>query len=116
MGQSVRSHKAAVMRIRSRCKSCHQLLGIARRKSGTQVNCPTCRCQVLVPAQDEEAAAPAPSPAEGHPVQQVSAKAPPPLAPEQSPALFERDDFDALLRPPPSMAPEGPRNVGALLA
>lgn len=109
------------MPIRFRCPSCQQLLGIARRKAGSYVNCPTCRNQVLVPAQDEEPAAQGqaqvPSPAEGHPIQQTPPKLPPlPPSAEQAPALFERDDFDALLRPPPSLAPDGPRNAGALLA
>src|SRR5262249_8474603 len=89
--------KAAAMPIRFRCQHCKQLLGIARRKAGTHVNCPTCRRQVMVPDKDEdEPNQPAPSPAE---VQQVPAKA---QAQEQ---LFERDDFAALLRPPPSLAP-----------
>jgi hypothetical protein len=84
------------MPIRFRCESCKQLLGIARRKAGTLVNCPTCRRALLVPMEDQEPApAPAPQPA---------------AAPGPSPqgALFERDDFDALLRPPPSLAVDAP--------
>ena len=65
------------MPIRFRCKSCNQLLGIARRKTGTWVSCPTCRSNVLVPAADEPDPAP-PSPA--------------------SPAgLFDRDDFEMIM-------------------
>jgi hypothetical protein len=37
------------MPIRFRCQYCNQLLGIARRKAGTAVRCPTCRGQVVVP-------------------------------------------------------------------
>jgi hypothetical protein len=84
------------MPIRFRCENCGQLLGIARRKAGTHVNCPSCFRDVLVPAEDQaeaRAAVPAPVPV------QAQAGAPP---------LFERDDFDELLRPAVSMAPEAP--------
>lgn len=56
------------MPIRFRCAYCNQLLGIARRKSGTVVRCPTCAGQVVVPnledekdeeREEKEAAAPA---------------------------------------------------------
>src|ERR1700735_268273 len=42
------------MPIRFRCAYCNQLLGIARRKSGTVVRCPTCAGQVVVPSVDED--------------------------------------------------------------
>jgi phage FluMu protein Com len=74
------------MPIRFRCPSCGQLLGIARRKAGTAVQCPTCHAQVAVPFQDQPEAPP------------------PPAAP---PALFERDDFDAYLCPPLSEGTAG---------
>src|SRR2546421_9046611 len=35
--------------IRFRCAYCNQLMGIARRKAGTVVRCPTCSGQVVVP-------------------------------------------------------------------
>jgi hypothetical protein len=96
------------MPIRFRCHHCSQLLGIARRKAGTHVQCPTCRREVLVPAEDgpwepngAAAAPPAPAPA--------PAPVPAP-APAAAPALFERDDFELLLRPQQSMAGE-PRPV-----
>lgn len=38
------------MPIRFRCAYCHQLMGIARRKAGTVVRCPTCAGQVIVPS------------------------------------------------------------------
>ena len=40
------------MPVRFRCAYCNQLLGIARRKAGTVVRCPTCSGQVIVPSQD----------------------------------------------------------------
>jgi hypothetical protein len=89
------------MPIRFRCHHCHQLLGIARRKSGTHVNCPTCHREVLVPAENEAPAVAAPQP--------VPSPVPAPV-PAPAPALFERDDFDALLRPPQSMAMDPPRH------
>ncbi len=67
------------MPIRFRCAYCNQLMGIARRKAGTVVRCPTCSGQVVVPNPDEGAGAPGP----------------------QSPApLFERSDFDELFEVP----------------
>jgi phage FluMu protein Com len=52
--QEVRSFRTALgecpsMPIRFRCAYCNQLLGIARRKAGTVVRCPTCSGQVVVP-------------------------------------------------------------------
>ena len=40
------------MPVRFRCKHCQQLLGIARRKIGTEVRCPECHKMVLVPGDD----------------------------------------------------------------
>jgi hypothetical protein len=42
------------MPIRFRCAYCNQLLGIARRKSGTVVRCPTCAGQVVVPSVEDD--------------------------------------------------------------
>ena len=67
------------MPVRFRCSHCHQLLGIARRKIGMEVNCPTCHNKVLVPATD------APD------VDEPPARKPDPL--------FEGSDLDALLQP-----------------
>jgi phage FluMu protein Com len=50
------------MPIRFRCRHCQQLLGIARRKAGQSVRCPTCRREVTVPHEDEE---PSPRPPAG---------------------------------------------------
>lgn len=74
------------MPVRFRCAYCNQLLGIARRKAGTVVRCPTCSGQVVVPAIDSEEA-----------TQQ-------PLQPA-GPPLFERSDFDELFNPPAGGAP-----------
>ena len=41
------------MPIRFRCAYCNQLLGIARRKAGTVVRCPSCSGQVVVPSLAE---------------------------------------------------------------
>jgi hypothetical protein len=67
------------MPIKFRCKYCNQLMGIARRKAGTNVNCPTCNGVLSVPYQDEPAAA-----------------APAVAAPPQP--IFESNDFDAYLQ------------------
>jgi hypothetical protein len=79
------------MPIRFRCSHCHQLLGIARRKSGQLVHCPTCNASLLVPATDELPAMP-------DELRPSSDPAAPAAAPADPPGLFERDDFDALLR------------------
>jgi phage FluMu protein Com len=66
------------MPIRFRCSYCNQLLGIARRKTGTSVRCPTCAGQVLVPDQDEAATVPGRE--------------------DPNPFVFDRNDFDGLLQ------------------
>jgi hypothetical protein len=68
------------MPIRFRCAYCNQLLGIARRKVGTVVRCPTCAGQVVVPDRDAEGLDKADD------------------VPEQP--LFERNDFDDLFNLP----------------
>jgi hypothetical protein len=87
------------MPVRFRCAYCNQLLGIARRKAGTIVRCPTCSGQVVVPS------------VESLPVNQPAG------AVEQ--ALFERSDFDELLgtattgHPPAAVeaSPQAPMQV-----
>jgi hypothetical protein len=64
------------MPVRFRCAYCNQLLGIARRKAGSIVRCPTCAGQVIVPS------------IESIPVEQPAAAMQP---------VFERSDFDELL-------------------
>src|SRR5437899_2430519 len=67
------------MPIRFRCAYCNQLLGIARRKSGTVVRCPTCAGQLVVPDVDTDETEP---PGGG-----------------DEPLVFERSDFEELLNP-----------------
>lgn len=67
------------MAIRFRCAYCNQLLGIARRKAGSVVRCPTCAGQVVVPSTEPEGTAV-------------------PQGPEQQ--VFERSDFDQVFRMP----------------
>ena len=80
------------MPIRFRCQHCNQLIGIARRKAGTEVACPRCRRQVLVPPAD---------------VEEVAVRAAPPH-------VFERSEFEAYLRdvekapPAPRLMPPAP--------
>ncbi len=73
------------MPVRFRCKYCNQLMGIARRKIGMEVNCPTCHNPVTVPPTD--------SPDVDQP------------APKKDP-LFEGSDLDALLRPAAAAPPD----------
>src|SRR5437764_5207339 len=73
-----RPASGVVMPIRFRCAYCNQLLGIARRKAGTVVRCPTCAGQVVVP-----------TPPEGSPDEPED---------PQNPMLFERSDFDDVFR------------------
>lgn len=84
------------MPIRFRCAYCNQLMGIARRKAGTVVRCPTCAGQVVVPS---------PEPGE----------ADPPSGTDQP--LFERSDFDQVFRmdvePPAAAAPPRPAPMPA---
>jgi hypothetical protein len=66
------------MPIKFRCKYCNQLMGIARRKAGTDVHCPTCNGQLRVPFQDEPSS----------PAAVASPAAP----------VFERSDFEQYLQ------------------
>jgi DNA-directed RNA polymerase subunit RPC12/RpoP len=82
------------MPIRFRCFYCNQLMGIARRKAGTTVRCPTCSSQVVVPQRDDEG------------TDRAGGEVP------EAP-LFERNDFDRIFqeaaaagnRPPPPLPP-----------
>jgi hypothetical protein len=79
------------MPIRFRCAYCSQLMGIARRKAGTVVSCPTCHGQVVVPS---------PGPSADEPKKTGNGA--------NGPALFERSDFDEVFSPPgggPAPAP-----------
>lgn len=50
------------MPIHFRCAHCEKLLGIARRKAGTIVNCPQCGQPLIVPTPDDEPFTPVPDP------------------------------------------------------
>jgi phage FluMu protein Com len=65
------------MPIRFRCAYCNQLMGIARRKAGTVVNCPNCQGQVVVPAPEPEA----------------EEAAVPPASPQPAPGVFDASNF-----------------------
>lgn len=100
------------MPIRFRCVYCEKLLGIARRKAGSVVNCPHCNEKLIVPTPDpdheEEAShreeldkgtdedealpklAPSPSPTKAPAPRKVPAK-------EPAAKLFEQSDVSALL-------------------
>ncbi len=81
------------MPIRFRCHHCNQLMGIARRKAGAIVQCPTCHASVQVPQPEPEdqAASPPAQPVPGAPV-----------------PLFERGDFEAILQNPVTDKPIAP--------
>lgn len=79
------------MPIRFRCAYCNQLMGIARRKTGTVVRCPNCAGQVVVPRPEGAKGA---EPGEAKPAH-----------PEQP--FFEQNDFDEAL----SAAAPGARPV-----
>lgn len=94
------------MPIRFRCPQCDRMLGIARRKAGTQTACPGCAKVVTVPVQDDHTelddldqllnASPGAVP---QPV--ATAR---PVPPDERP-LFELGDVDAILGLP-KPAPE----------
>src|SRR4029079_9622191 len=88
-GQNAESPRGAfLMPIQFRCVACQQLLGIARRKAGKVVDCPTCGSKTLVPAED---------------IAGTVAHEPPPLPPirrvvNQPISIFDRVDVDQLLQ------------------
>jgi phage FluMu protein Com len=75
--RGARRENTIAMPIRFRCAYCNQLLGIARRKAGTIVRCPTCAGQVIVPTVESDAS--------------------PQPRPGSQPFVFERSDFDDIL-------------------
>lgn len=96
------------MPIKFRCVYCEQRLGIARRKAGTVVKCPNCTGQLIVPAEDQAVG----DDLDGQTAAVGGAEAA--SAPRRTAArstagatesggegglLFERSDFDDLLRP-----------------
>ena len=105
------------MPIRFRCPQCDRMLGIARRKSGTQTACPQCGKMLTVPVQDDRTELadldmllnPAANGGAAHQPQPVAvaprpapAPRPPQPAPRKPPLsedrpLFEKGDVDAVL-------------------
>jgi len=79
------------MPIRFRCAYCNQLMGIARRKAGKVVRCPSCASQVTVPLPDTDEP--------GEPAVQ------PRKEKDASEPIFERSDFDEIFNPAPAPAP-----------
>lgn len=84
------------MPIRFRCGYCQKLLGIARRKAGTQTTCPHCAATITVPVPDV-------TEADLDEIGRLLTGAPPPTPPERPAAvspgeqpLFE-GDLDAVL-------------------
>jgi DNA-directed RNA polymerase subunit RPC12/RpoP len=74
------------MPIQFRCGACQQLLGIAKRKAGSVVDCPTCRTKTIVPATAPDTSEPPPPPV-------------PPI--RQKPhSIFDKVDVDRLLQKP----------------
>jgi hypothetical protein len=104
------------MPIRFRCVYCDTLLGIARRKSGTVVKCPSCAGQLIVPSpevDDDEAGPDAPTASSDDmggtrrtatQLERTEKAAPvqtrdPQATVGEAGMLFERSDFDELLKP-----------------
>jgi hypothetical protein len=99
-----------VMPIKFRCVYCEQLLGIARRKAGSVVKCPNCEGQLIVPAAEsddeemddrDEETEQAPR-KEGPSPRKVPVSAGKTSSSSDDTAggmLFERDNFDELLKP-----------------
>jgi hypothetical protein len=90
------------MPIRFRCVYCDKLLGIARRKAGTIINCPHCAEKLIVPTPDpaDTAAEPDEGSVQGSTSEKAFAGAPPP-------PLFEKIDIDAMLQGKPMIRPFG---------
>lgn len=106
------------MPIRFRCQHCNQLLGIARRKAGTPVQCPTCQHEVIVPHADqaEKATPPAPRPLFEHSdfeayLQQPGANLPAPAPPAAPPAAHESFDVERLPLPASMSSPSHPGGI-----
>ena len=92
------------MPIQFRCGSCNQLLGIATRKAGHVVNCPTCGNKTVVPRQNGIAVRP------GLHSREQSQSSEGAAADSDEPigiSLLDRVDMDALLAPPTAGHPTG---------
>ncbi len=81
------------MPLHFRCPHCNQLMGIARRKSGTLIHCPTCTKQLLVPRSAEPSAP-------ERPAEMAEKPAAPDALTQRPNSLLEKLDVDAILNPP----------------
>jgi phage FluMu protein Com len=94
------------MPIRFRCDYCNRLLGIARRKAGTETNCPHCGYTITVPVPDDEAE----DSADAQNIDEIDALLNPPMSPPPppppKPARPERPQSSTVSPPiPPAPAP-----------
>ena len=90
------------MPIRFRCPHCEKLLGIARRKAGTPIQCPQCSKTIKVPPHDDLddlLQPPEPARSVSSPVPKLTARPAPKLQPSNDAPLFEKENFDDLLGP-----------------
>jgi hypothetical protein len=99
------------MPVRFLCPACHQLLSIAARKIGSEVDCPKCRSTILVPDSQQPARREVASPFEQGGLEQAlaaitsGAKSAPgasPAPPKNSPSAAE-----LLQRPGAQQRPPG---------
>ncbi|QDU63772.1 hypothetical protein Pan216_46530 [Planctomycetes bacterium Pan216] len=81
-------------------------MGIARRKAGTEINCPRCGAENIVPYEDEFEAPNAASEQESD-VEAIEEEQPAESSREEAPApsILERSDFDSLLEGSPRPRP-----------
>ena len=94
------------MPIRFRCASCDKLLGIARRKAGSVVNCPRCAEPLIVPTPEDdydvEPADDLPDVEEVPEIRQPVKAGGGGTAKKPGGGLFERSDFEKLLHAEPT--------------
>ncbi len=97
------------MPVRFLCPACHQLLSIATRKIGSEVDCPKCRSTILVPDPQQPTRSEVANPFEQGGLEQAlaaitsgakSAPGPSPAPPKNSPSAAELLQRPAAQRPP----------------
>ena len=91
------------MPIRFRCAHCDKLLGIARRKAGSIVNCPQCGQPLIVPTPEEEVADEALASASS--TRRTEMPADGTGRGDGTAKLFEDDEIDRLLDSSPDLQP-----------
>lgn len=85
------------MPIRFRCAYCNQLMGIARRKAGSVVRCPTCSGQVVVPTLEEAGMSSGAREGSREKEKRKSTQPQPPVQLPGAGQLFEGNELDQLL-------------------